>query len=254
MLTPLFDFASLLQCRKFFETCNSESAEYKVLKSPDPKVETKVVHVEGSSLLVGSCTSVIDADVCTCLAYAFNARNCREALRERKYIRKRKDTVFRKVNDHTHINRDLRKFGLCGIATRDFRVKGVWDINEDKRNAFLAYEDTKDLDEEFPVKGNTIVGSVQAAYSFAQLQGIGGVPQTRVTFAGTLDLKGAIPRLPMNAIAQSSLILRMRKKFDMSFEVDAEERFAISERIKSEKPDVGEDFDHNFAERPKKVS
>ena len=56
---------------KEFNMKCKESKKFKDLKSPDPQVKMKAGHLEGESLVIGLCESIIDASLAECAAYEF---------------------------------------------------------------------------------------------------------------------------------------------------------------------------------------
>ena len=233
---------------EFYRICSKESASYKILKSPDPGVEIKAIQVDGASLLTGVGVTVVDADVATCLAYEFIKDN-REAIADRK--RKRiVEADVRNLSDHSHFYLSVRDLGVRGLFNREFRVEGVWQVFDDG-TAFLAYEDTNDLDDEYPAnRFGTVPASIRTAYKFEPLPAVCGIPQTKVKFAARVDVKGIIPRSFTNRFVKKhvSNLAKLRLKFERDQEIDKESLAAISERIKAKEGYNGSDLSAQFAE------
>ena len=220
---------------EFYRMCSAESASYKTLKSQDSGVEIKAVHVDGASLLTGVGVTVVDADVATCLAYEFK-KDSREALENRKQKRIVEAAVH-KLNDHSHNYFSVRDLGVGGLFKRDFRVKGVWQVYENG-TAFLAYEDTNDLDEKYPANRlSTVTATIKTACMFKPLRAARGIPQTKVTFVARVDMKGAIPTIFTNRLVEKyfSNLSKMRLKFERDHKIDGTSRAAIRKRIKATK-------------------
>ena len=239
--------------REFYQMCSIESTSYKTLKSQDPAVEIKAVHIDGSSLLTGVGVTVIDANVATCLAYEFK-KDSREALESRK--RKRiVEAAVHKLNDHSHNYFSARDLGVRGLFNRDFRVKGVWQVFDDG-TAFLAYEDTNDFDEEYPTNRFGIVtASTKTACMFEPLPAVYGISQTKVTFVARVDVKGIVPASFTNVFVGRSFnnLSKLHLKFERDQEIDKTSRAAISKKIKAARNYNGGDFSDRFTAMKDKV-
>ena len=239
--------------RDFLKIYGDESANYKVLGSSDPKVQIKAVHVDGDSLVAGVAAAVIDADAATCLAYEFTKDS-----REVSSMRKAKGIVeaaVKKLNEHCHLYLSIRDLRVPGLADREWRMKMVWERCDDG-TYFLTYEDTNELDNEFPVENGNVVASSRAAYLFEPLPKVGNIPQTRVTFVARVDIQFNISSFIMNRLilGTGKNVSLLRKRFDRSEEIDAESRTCISHMIKTQKySDDGTHYAPNFVERNGKV-
>ena len=239
--------------RKFYERYRDESGQYKILKSPYTAMEIKAVHVDGDSLMTGIGVVVVDADVATCLAYEFK-KDSRAALSERKN-RKLVDAAVHKLNDHSHLYLSVRDVGVRGLFNREFRVKGVWQVFKDG-TALLAYEDTDDLDEEYPARRfGTVSASIQTACMFEPLPSVFGIPQTKVTFVARVDVKGIVPATFTNAFVSRyfSNLSKMRSKFERDKEIDKTSRATICKMMKAAKNYEGGNFSDRFTEIEHKV-
>ena len=226
----------------------SESASYKTLKTPDPGIIVKAVHVNGSSLLTGVGVTVVDTDVATCLAYEF-MKDSREALENRKQKRIVEAAVH-KLNSHNHLYFSVRHTGMRGLFNREFRVKGVWQVFEDG-TAFLAYEDTNDLDEEYPANRlSTVTASIRTACMFEPLPPVFGIPQTKVTFVARADMKGVIPTTFTHQFVGRYFnnLSKLRLKFERDQEIDGMSRAVICKKIKEPRVHRASNLSKRFAE------
>ena len=173
--------------REFFKMCNDDSRHYRVFKSRVPGLQIKAVHFSRDSALAGVSSAVIDADVATCLSYEFR-KESREAVAARKSNRIVEEAVHY-VNKHSHLYRRVGDLGIKGLFNREFRMKGVWKIYEESGKALLAYEDSDELDDRYPrFKIGRVAASARTACMFEPLPTIHGIPQTRVTFVGRVDV------------------------------------------------------------------
>ena len=236
--------------QEFYRMCSTESASYKTLKSPNPAMEMKAVHMDGDSLMAGIGVAIIDADVATCLAYEF-MKSSRTALAERK-IRKIVEAAVHKLNDHSHMYFSVRDLGVRGFFNREFRVKAVWQMQDDGA-AFLAYEDTQDLDDDFPRKAGNVVASIKTACRFEPLGTFYGIPRTKVTYVARSDLKGVIPAVFTNMLVGKYFhsLSKLHLKFERDDEIDKISRAAISKKIKVAKNNDDGDFSNQFTKMKK---
>ena len=237
--------------RDFFKS-HHDSADYTLLNTSDPKVVVKAVHVDGSSLVAGAAVTVVDTDAANCLSYEFtkDTRAAKKAMQGKSVV----EVSLERHNDHCYLYRSVRYLGVPGFSNREWRIKMVWEKCDDG-TYFAACENTKDLDEEFPVKAGNVVASSQVAWLLEPLPKIGNIPQTRVSFVARVDVKGAVPNFIMNQLTGNLTrnVSLMRKKFDKSDEIDAENRSIIISRMKAMKDYQMVDFEHRFNEIKGKV-
>ena len=231
--------------RDFHRMCTNQSAYFKILKSPDPGVKIKAVHIDGDSLMTGLAVAVIDTDVAKCLAYEF-MKDSRGSMARRKQKHIALAAVH-KLNEHSHNYLSVRDGLGRGLFSREFRVKGVWKVF-DNGAAILVYEDTNDLDDDYPSKMGAVTASIRMACMFEPLHEICGIPQTRVSLVGRIDLKGTIPTIFSNPSIGKYFtnLSEMRQKFDRSQEIDRARRLIIINEISSVKsyyPDFDQRFD-----------
>ena len=101
--------------------------------------------------------------------------------------------------------------------------------------ALLAYEDTDELDDQYPPKVGSVAASVRTACMFEPLPAIYGIPQTKVTFVARVDVRGIVPAAFTNAFVGRyfSNLSKMRSKFERDQEIDRTSRAAIYEMIKA---------------------
>ena len=239
--------------RDFFKIYSDEKKNHKVLTSSNSRFHVRAVDVSGRNFGAGVAVAVIDADIETCLAYEF-IKDSREAASNRK-SKGVVEASVKKVNEHCNLYLSIRNLRLPGLSHREWRMKTVWERCDDGTH-FLAYEDTNELDDEFPVKPGNVVASSRAAYLYEPLPKIGNVPQTRVTFVGKVDVKGSTQNLLMNKLILGigKNVLLLQKRFDRSDEIDAEIRSSICRDIRSKKSIIGgADYATNFIERIGKV-
>jgi len=193
----------------------------------DPKVNLKLVHLDGESLVTGVVTTVVDTSVEECAANEFcslYSRKFKRSARDRGIT----DFTVKCINDHSLYYLTTRNLGVLipGFAEREFRLKATWK-KDDLGNALVYFEDTSECDITHPVKSKSVVTSVQTFWFFEPLPSIGGVPQTKVTLTSKVNLRGAIPSRIMNALAPrfASTVSDLRKKFDRNRSIDTANSF-----------------------------
>ena len=232
---------------------NERSANCKVLTSSNSRFNVRAVDVSGHNLGAGVAVAVIDADAATCLAYEFT-KDSRSAIAARK-AKGIVEVVVKELNKHCRLYLSRRHFPAPGLSDREWRMKMVWERCDDG-TYFLTYEDTNELDNEFPVENGNVVASSRAAYLFEPLPKVGNIPQTRVTFVARVDIQFNISSFIMNRLilGTGKNVSLLRKRFDRSEEIDAESRTCISHMIKTQKySDDGTHYAPNFVERNGKV-
>ena len=127
---------------------------------------------------------------------------------------------------------------------------------EEDGTAILAYEDTEDIDEEYPVNHfGTVTASIQTACLLEPLPVVYGIPQTKVTFVARVDMKGVIPTIFKNRLVEMyfSNLSKLRLKFERDHEINGTSRAAIRKRIKATKGYHAINFSGRFADMKGKV-
>ena len=197
------------------------------LKSPDERVKMKLVHVDGASSGTGVATTVVDASVEECAAHEYSS------LYSRSWKKLASQSGFsqlktRFVNNNTLYYITTRDLGLPGFSPRETRSKVTW-FKQDDGKVIIDVTDTEELHEDYPVKAGNVLGKAHTVWVFEQLDPIGGVPQTLVTFTTKVELGGTFYSSIMNKIAPRFLaqVSDLRKKFDKSNEIAAFKRKQI---------------------------
>ena len=237
-----------------YASASKNNNNYKRVKTPDSRVTTKGIHIDGDHMAAGKTTTVVDADVATCLAYCYikDSRAARESRKKKRIL----EAAVRKINDHSQLYLSIRDIKVPGLANREWRCRALWEACGENGAYFLTFFDTQDLNEEFPVKANNVVASSHTVYLFEPLEKIGSIPQTRVTTVARVDIKGSVQTIFMKRlmVGYSIGVSMMRQTYDRSDEIDAENRLLISRRIRAEKSRSDEaDYALKFAERIGKV-
>ncbi|GMI43693.1 hypothetical protein TrCOL_g6405 [Triparma columacea] len=226
--------------KKFYMDCKT-SNKFKIVKSPDPKVKMKFVHLEGESQGIGICEAVVDASLAECVAYEF-IKDSRE--RQAKLGKKYKAIETKKLNDHSQLYLNRRSFRVRGLSDREWRSFICWQKEEGDKICWTVYKDTNLLDEDFPLSSQTVLATVRTTWMFEALSTTGGVPQTRVTFASTVDIKGSVPDFIMNHLSTgyASNMIELRKKFHKSDDkIDRAALEYLANIIKNESQDYTEE-------------
>ena len=202
--------------------------------SVDEKVELKLVHNDGESLVTGVATTVVDASAEDCAASKFSSMYARSMSKQAKEKNITDHTTIR-INDHSLYyltTRDLR-VPILGFAQRDWRIKVTWFKSVVDNSIFIYFSDTAECDETHPVKPKSVVASAHTVWKFQTLPMIGEIPQTKVIFTSKVDVGGAVPSAIMNRLVTRMVrnISDMRKLFDKSKDVDAYRRLVIVEKM-----------------------
>ena len=87
----------------------------------------------------------------------------------------------------------------------------------------ISFSDSEKVKKKYPIKKGNILVEGMGTYFFEPTEAIGEVPQTKVTFASKVDLKGQIPAQFVNIFATNYLthISDLRKYFDKSKEIES---------------------------------
>ena len=130
------------------------------------------------------------------------------------------------------------------------KSKITWMKEEDGKVVIDA-SNTKDVDEEYPLKDGNVLASDRAISIFEPLDPIGGTPRTAVTFTTRVGLRGNIPTKAMNYILKKYLssISIMMKKFDKTKEIDAYKRLQTVEEMRKLSAEGSKAFEGRF-EKP----
>ena len=234
--------------RDFVGMYSSGEADTYDLKNPDPKVKIEGVHIDGDNFGAVMAVAVIDTDAATCLMYEYR-KDSREALAARmdKGI---VEAAVSNLNDHCQLYLNVRNLGIPGLSNREWRVKGVWEACDDG-TYFLTYEDTDELNEQYPVKVGNVVASSRAAWLFEPLPKVGNISQTRVTLVARADIKCGISGFIMDRLILGfgKNLSLLRERFDRSLDIDAEKRSTIIGLMRSLEGFSDKDFSHYFQNR-----
>jgi hypothetical protein len=225
--------ASLSRVRGKLE-CIPELA-FKPLESPDQFVKMSACFVPGNPSLVARATTVIDAPIESCAALEICVMS--KALRKAHFESGGLDRILKKRNDHSAIFQVVYDLNAPGVSPREFCSSQLW-TKEGDGTIILTYESV-DLPDEFPIDRASVRASMMAFWKFENLQKIGGVDQTLVTWIQQVDLKGAIPSAVINSSAISNLmhLSSTREIFDQSVKIDAANRARNVEMIQNHADD-----------------
>ena len=111
----------------YFDKYNG-SQKHKELKSNDPYVTLKFVHIEGESLGVGVARAIVDASVEDCAAYEY-LKDSREKLAVLKKKRVMEQKV-KKISNHSQLYLSVRSLGVPGLSNREWRMRSTWKHDE----------------------------------------------------------------------------------------------------------------------------
>ncbi|GMI43760.1 hypothetical protein TrCOL_g12206, partial [Triparma columacea] len=220
--------------KEFYMKCKATKT-FKNMKSPDPRVKLKGVHLEGESLVTGMTETVVDASLAVCVAYEF-IKDSRE--RKAKLGKKYKAIETKKLNGHSQLYLNRRKLGQ-GLSLREWRVFGTWQTEKGGTKCWTVYKDTNLLDNHFSLlSSRTVLASVTTTWLFEALPTDKGTPQCRVTFASRVDIKSSVPTFVMNYLSSNYTknIIDIRNKFAKTDdEKDSITRELLAKVIENEK-------------------
>ena len=103
--------------KEFYMKCKA-SKKFKDVKSPDPEVKMKLVHLEGESQAIGMCEAIVDTSLEECVAYEF-IKDSREKLF--KLGKKYKAIKTKRLNGHSQLYLNSRNLGR-GLSEREWRA------------------------------------------------------------------------------------------------------------------------------------
>jgi len=190
----------------------AESQDFKLVKSPDPRVTIKLVHNEGESLGVGFAQTIIDADLSTVVAYEFkkDSRERIAGLKKKRVV----EQQIKKESNHSQLYYLSRDLGVPGLSNREYRLQCCW--KREGNLVWTTYQPTISLNELVPAKLGDVLGSSTTTWLFESLPNVGGIPQTKVTFVTKNDIAGAVPAYVMNKLAHKGAkpVLSLRERFD----------------------------------------
>jgi len=137
----------------------------------DSKVNLKLVHLDGESLVAGVATTVLDASVEDCASYEFcslDSRQHKRSARDQGIT----DMAVKRINDHSLYYLTTRNLGvpIPGFADREYRTKVMWEKDEQGKVGVYFY-DTNYCGATHPVKPKSVVGSVQTFWFFESFGG-----------------------------------------------------------------------------------
>ena len=221
------ELARLKNTRRKFE--GLKESEFVPLPSPDLFVKIEKVREQGSSVLVGRATAIVDATIEECAAWEWE-----KTTRERIKKGREDGTLEKNVkvfNEHSDEYRTV--FSLAtGTQPREILVNGIWKKDDENTQVCVYSNATSKV---WPIQNHKAVrASVYSLWKFQKLPHLRGVPQTRVVFYGQADPKGIIPKTIVNLMIAFNLggsLACMRKKFDKSFKIERAIRANLTTQI-----------------------
>ncbi|GMH76230.1 hypothetical protein TrLO_g4036 [Triparma laevis f. longispina] len=135
------------------------------------------------------------------------------------------ENIVKPANSHSFYYLSLRDLKVPGFKHREWRTKVVWK-KEGKDKMIVCYQDTDDLDEEYPRDRNVIAASGCTIWEYERLPEDNGIPQMRVKVISRNDVAGRVPNFVMNRLVMSvgKSVINMRKTFDRSLKIDDSRR------------------------------
>jgi len=206
------------------------------------------IFVDGSSSVVVRGSFSADASVQECAAWEM-IKMSREQVR---HDAASKCSVV-SISDHNIVFHVVKPVPIPGFRAREFLLERVWKRQGDK--VALVVDGTEHA--EFPPSSLYVQGKSAVYVEYKELPSTGIVAHTLVTFTQQIDLGGLIPKSAVNrgAVNRLMYLSTMRKRFDMSLEVDGATRRRNVEMIQehddeysAEETKLLEDGEQHFAD------
>ena len=211
---------------ELFEKCKEMQLwdKFDKLKSPDERVNMKLIHAEGTAHGVGFARTVVDASLEECVASEFTDLFSRKFQSKTSFERGIKKFHVQKINDHAYYYNSTRNFGVPGFSLRETRSKIIWKDIAGK--IFMDVSDTDDLNNEFPIDRGNILVKGHIVWVFEKLEPIGDISQTAVVLAVDANLGGVLSSKGLSSAAGIApkfltLLSDIRNRFDKSEEIKA---------------------------------
>jgi len=192
--------------------------DFEELDSPD-HLSPMSVNLHNATRGIGRCTTIVDATISECAAFEMHltSRENSKATHELTILK-----TITEVNDHHSIVQQVRDDlrGVPGFIPRQFLSRLLWKWTNEY--TFVCAYVNIDKHEDYPVRKLWMRGEANSCWIFEKLSPVGDTPQTRATFTASIDMKGAIPRSVMSRAGPAflSVVIRLRKLFDKSDEID----------------------------------
>mmetsp|Transcript_7756 Transcript_7756/g.15576 ORF Transcript_7756/g.15576 Transcript_7756/m.15576 type:complete len:771 (+) Transcript_7756:890-3202(+) len=195
----------------------------------------KLVHLDGESLATGLATTIVEASVEDCAAYAVLQYNSRDAKRRLKHILK---ATVEKINDHSHNYISTRQLGFF-LSDREMRSRIIWKKEEDGKVVVDINDAYKTL-KRFPIREGNVLVSGHAVWIFRPIdpiQAIGERILTEATLTTRVDLGGNIPSRAMQFLGKRFLsqVSDLRKWVDKKEDILSDKTEEDDDSSKKEK-------------------
>jgi hypothetical protein len=214
--------------RKIAVDLAQESME---LQSPDVLVAMSLRVSPQDGIGVMRASTVLDASVEECAARELSPMT--RELQKSHFESGGRERTLTKRNDHSAIFRVVYDFHIPGFQLREFLTSQMW--KKLGNDTIVVLSDSVDVKEEFPINPNYMRATATSYWKFERLPKFHGVDQTRATFVEKADMKGAILKSVVNAMAVTELMYlsRAREKLDKSLKIDAAGRARMVDMINS---------------------
>jgi hypothetical protein len=199
------------------------------LPTPDKFVDMFISHLSKTSVAVLQATTVVDAAPADCAAYDI----CRMSRRALKAHAKNGglERSLTKTNDHAYTYAFARDYRVPGFQPREFVLKVVWKWVS--TSTLVVVTESFDDEERHPRRSGYVPAWTTILTKLERLEGVDGLPQTRLTYTQQVDVGGAIPKSFVTKGSQRALIhtSKMRLQYDRSAEIDAASCDALVDMI-----------------------
>jgi len=190
---------------------------FEELQSLDHLVKMGKNHDEGDGRMIIRASATIDSSIEECAAWDTHKMSRENTKGSTNLVR----TLVRD-NGHSAVFHFVKEFHIPGFAPREWVLRVLWKkLAAD--TVVVCYESIDGQN----VANNKYVRASNSVYNeYRQLEPLGGVPQTGVTWTQSFEMGGSIPRQIVAAGAPKQLmhLSKMRQQFDKSLEIDGATR------------------------------
>jgi hypothetical protein len=141
------------------------------------------------------------------------------------------------MNDHHGVYRFVLDLKVPGFHAREWILEHVWKFSGDNHDVVETYyEHVPDHPEYHDTEAMFAKGnSTEMLVRFERLTGVGGVPQTRMTYTQRVGLGGAVPNWVAHSRGLERLLVVSNRRmfFDKSAEIDAASSLRLASMIRA---------------------
>jgi hypothetical protein len=198
-----------------------DSTSFNELESPDFLVSLQSIFVDGEAQGIFKASTVVDASAEDCAAWELSKMS--RAKLKAFYSSNGLERSIIHINEHLSVFQVVTDLRVPGLLPREYVSSIMWKW-QDEDTLVIALESV-DV-ESVPMKDAYLRASATNLFEYKKLphlgEGIGAVPQTRVTLIAQVSAGGNIPRRFADRMGAGPLksASRLRKAFDRSVEIE----------------------------------